>query len=94
MFLDNQEEHNREQILKKFRQVSFTYGSETRILSHTFFLMVQSDVDLSAVCLDEKPHEETSEGVSSATGQDRAGGFRETTTHPSQRKNYWMEVGW
>ena len=49
--------------------------------------MVQSDVDLVAVCLDEKSHEEAAEGVSSVPGRDWAESLQETIAHPSQRNN-------
>ena len=62
--------------------------------SNTVFLVVQSDIDFLAVCVDEKPHREESEGVSSLTGKDRAESFQETTARPSQRNNYGMKAGW
>ena len=60
----------------------------------TTFLMVQDDVNFWVVFIDEKPHEETSIGVSSFPGKNRAGRFQETAAYPSQWNNHGMKVGW
>ena len=66
-----------------------------RVDSYKNFLVVQGNVDVVAVCLNEKSHAEGSEGVSSVPGRDRAGSLQETiAAHPSQRYNYRMESGW
>ena len=39
-----------------------------RVELYTIFLVVQGNVDLLAVCVDEKSHEEVSERVSSVPG--------------------------
>ena len=62
--------------------------------SHTILLIVSSDTDVLAVHVDERSHEETSKGISSVSGRDRAGGLQETLTHTSQCKNHGLEKGW
>ena len=59
--------------------------------SHKILPMVPSDVDVLVIHGDARSHEETSEGVSTVPGRDRAGGFQETLAYPSQRDNHVLE---
>ena len=62
--------------------------------SHTILLIVSSDTDVLAVQVDERSHEESSKGILSVPGRDRARGLQETLARTSQCKNHGLEKGW
>ena len=62
--------------------------------SHKILPMVSSDVDVLVIHGDEGSHEETSEGVSTVPGRDRAGSFQETLVYPSQCHKHGLEKSW
>ena len=74
--------------------IRYTDGIDACLDSYTIFLIVQGDVDFLAVCRDQKPHEETSERVSSVPGKNRARGFQAAAAHTSKSNNHGMEADW
>ena len=64
--------------------VRHTNGSQTRVEPLEILSLVSRDVNILVICSDEGPHEETSKGISTIPGRDRARCLQETSADPSK----------
>ena len=76
------------------QSIRHTNGSQTRMEPLKVLSLVSSDVDLLVIHDNEGSYEEISEGISTIPGQDRTGGFQETSADPSKCHHDGVEKSW
>ena len=74
--------------------IRHTNGSQTRMESLKVLSLVSSDVDVLIIHGNEGSYEEISKGISTVSGQDRPGGFQETSAVPSKCDHDGVEKSW